>query len=80
MDDMCSQKIEKLTCFDKLEKWAPLPHHPKLRLRVKKDAIPAQVHRHRVPIHLRDELRKFHEDLYRRGFIEPIDDAEHLSP
>lgn len=80
VDDMCNQKIERLTCFDKLERWAPLPHHPKLRLRVKKDAVPAQVHRHRVPIHLRDELRKFHEDLYRRGFIEPIDDAEHLSP
>ena len=30
VDDMCSQKIERLTCFDKLEKWAPLPHHPKL--------------------------------------------------
>ena len=57
-----------------------MPHHPKLKLRVKKDAVPAQVHRHRVPIHLRDELRKFHEDLYRRGFIEPIYDAEHLSP
>ena len=80
VDDMCSQKIERLTCFDKLERWAPLPHHPKLRLRVKKDSRPAQVHRHRVPIHLREELRKFHEDLYRRGFIEPIDDAEHLSP
>ena len=80
VDDMCAQRIERFTCFDKLERWAPLPHHPKLRLRVKKDAIPAQVHRHRVPIHLRDELRRFHEDLYRRGFIEPIDDAEHLSP
>ena len=79
-DDLCAQRIEHFTCFDKLERWAPLPHHPKLKLRVKKDAVPAQVHRHRVPIHLRDELRKFHEDLYRRGFIEPIYDAEHLSP
>ena len=80
VDDLCNQKIERLTCFDKLERWTPLPHHPKLRIRVKKDSRPAQVHRHRVPIHLREELRKFHEDLYRRGFIEPIDDAEHLSP
>ena len=38
------------------------------------------MHRHKVPIHLKDELRKFHEDLYKRGFIEPVYDCEHLSP
>ena len=29
---------------DKLERWAPLPHHPRLRLRVKPDAVPTLVH------------------------------------
>ena len=38
------------------------------------------MHKHTVPVHLRDELKKFHEDLYKRGFIEPIYDCEHLSP
>lgn len=80
VDKMIAQEIEHFTCFDKLERWAPLPHHPRLRLRTKPNAVPALVHRHRVPIHLRDVLRQFHEDLYRRGFIEPIEDAEHLSP
>jgi hypothetical protein len=74
------QKLEKLKCLDKLEHWSPALWHAKLKIRVKPDTIPAKVHRHSVPVHLKEELRKFHEDLYTRGFIEPIYDAEHLSP
>eukprot|EP01043_Picozoa_sp_COSAG02_P073153 COSAG02_NODE_14101_length_1310_cov_3.383980_1_plen_61_part_10 len=29
---------------------------------------------------MKEELRRFHEDLYKRGFIEPVYDCEHLSP
>ena len=74
------QKLEKLGCLDKLEHWSPKLWHAKLKIRVKPDTHPAKVHRHSVPVHLKEELRKFHDDLYKRGFIEPIYDAEHLSP
>jgi len=74
------QEICKLKCFDKLLKWAPAPWAAKLKIRVKPDSVPAKVHKHTCPVHLRDELKKFHEDLYERGFIEPIYDCEHLSP
>ena len=74
------QKLEKLSCLDKLDHWSPKLWHAKLKIRTKPDSIPAKVHRHSVPVHLKEELRKFHDDLYKRGFIEPIYDAEHLSP
>lgn len=61
-------------------KWAPAPWAAKLKIRVKPDSVPAKVHKHTCPVHLRDELKKFHEDLYECGFIEPIYDCEHLSP
>jgi len=73
VDQLLTQKLEKLKCFNKLTKWSlsPLPHHPQLDIRIKKDAHPPKNVRHKVPIHLADELKKFHEDLYARGFIEP---------
>eukprot|EP01043_Picozoa_sp_COSAG02_P054496 COSAG02_NODE_6178_length_3750_cov_2.117776_1_plen_185_part_00 len=49
--------------------------YPKLHIRVKKGVVPAKVHRHKVPIHLKEELRRFHEDLYKRGFIERVYDC-----
>ena len=43
VEKLCKQHIEKLRCFDKLERWEPQPHHPRLHIRVKKDAAPAKV-------------------------------------
>ena len=33
-------------------------------------------HRIRCPVHLREELQKFHEKLYEKGFIEPATDCD----
>eukprot|EP01043_Picozoa_sp_COSAG02_P040160 COSAG02_NODE_3228_length_7136_cov_10.599631_5_plen_96_part_00 len=59
VEKLAKQSLEKLKCFDKLERWEPQPHHPKLHIRVKKGVVPAKVHRHKVPIHLKEELRRF---------------------
>ena len=33
-------------------------------------------HRIRCPVHLREQLQKFHETLYEKGFIEPATDCD----
>ena len=47
---------------------------------MKEGARPPKTHKYKTPIHLRDMLQKFHETLYRDGFIKPVEDVEHMSP
>ena len=68
------------SCFDDVEKFVHHPEHTKIHFDLIPGKTPRKPYRHRCPVHLLEELKKFHVDMYRRGFIKPITDANHLSP
>lgn len=67
-------------CLKPVEKFTRHPNHEKAHFDIIPGKTPKQPPRHRCPVHLLEELKKFHIDMYRRGFIKPIMDANHLSP
>jgi len=77
--DLKSGKVCKLAAqaFQSQTKFNPPPWAERLTLHTKPYAGPAKKGpRIRCPVHLRDELKQFHEDLYFRLFIEPATDCE----
>ena len=78
--DMIDGKFGKFTCFDPVERFVSNPDHEKAHIHQLPGKNPRKSHRHRTPVHLMDTLRKWHQEMYKRGFIQPIHDAGHLSP
>ena len=79
VNDLKSGKVCKLAAqaFQSQTKFNPPPWAERLTLHTKPYTGPAKKGiRIRCPVHLRDELKKFHEDLYFRLFIEPATDCE----
>eukprot|EP01043_Picozoa_sp_COSAG02_P077855 COSAG02_NODE_17252_length_1018_cov_0.845484_1_plen_229_part_10 len=77
--DLKSGKVCKLAAqaFQTQTKFDPPPWAERLKLFLKEHAGPAKSGpRIKCPVHLREELQKFHEDLYFRLFIEPATDSE----
>ena len=77
--DLKSGKVCPLAAqaFQTQTKFDPPPWAERLKLFLKEHAGPAKSGpRIKCPVHLREELQKFHEDLYFRLFIEPATDSE----
>jgi len=77
--DLKSGKICELAAqaFQTQTKFNPPPWAERLKLHLKEQAGPAKSGpRIKCPVHLREALHKFHEDLYFRLFIEPAADSE----
>eukprot|EP01048_Picozoa_sp_COSAG05_P009997 COSAG05_NODE_856_length_6943_cov_105.649912_4_plen_712_part_00 len=71
IDKLAGEAFNPLTTFD------PPPWAESLRLYLDATkAIAKSGPRIRCPVHLREELKKFHELLYSRGFIEPATDCD----
>lgn len=78
--DMIDGKFGKFTCFDPVERFVSNPEHEKAHMHQIPGKNPRKAHRHRTPVHLMETLKQWHLEMYKRGFIVPIQDAAHLSP
>jgi len=79
VEDLKSGKVCPLAAqaFQTQTKFDPAPWTERLTLHTKEYTGPAKKGaRIRCPVHLREELKQFHEDLYFRLFIEPATDCE----